>query len=98
MIESQLRTIVAKSLAIPEVTVKLTSRLMLDLGAESIDILDMKFAMEQTFGFKSNNDEIRQLLLKAGETYQLSEKDIPEYFTVERLYEYIIFKLEQKNA
>jgi acyl carrier protein len=49
LIERQLITIVAKSLQIPEKKVHLTSTLMLDLEAESIDILDIRFAIEQTF-------------------------------------------------
>lgn len=98
LIENKLRTIVAKSLQIPEKNVLLQSKLMLDLGAESIDILDIKFAIEQEFGFKFDNEEIRTMLVKAAATYNLSEKDIPELFTVSRLYDYIAYKIEQKDA
>lgn len=90
--ERQLITIVAKSLQIPEITVKLDSSLMNDLGAESIDILDIKFAIEQQFGFKFDNEEIRIMLRKAAEEFNLSEKDIPALFTVRRLYDYILLK------
>lgn len=94
----KLRTIVAKSLQIPEATVHLNSRLMLDLEAESIDILDMRFAIEQEFGLKFDNDEIRGMLTKAATDFNLTEKDIPELFTVSRLYDYLLHKLEQKDA
>ncbi|HMX39813.1 MAG TPA: phosphopantetheine-binding protein [Saprospiraceae bacterium] len=95
-IERRLITIIAKSLQIPEQTVKLDSRLMLDLEAESIDILDIRFAVEQAFGIKFDNEEIRTLLLKAAAEHNLSEKDIPQFFTVERFYEYIVLKINQK--
>jgi acyl carrier protein len=97
LIERQLITIVAKSLQIPEKNVHLTSTLMLDLEAESIDILDIRFAIEQTFGFKFNQDEIRTILTKAAEERAWTAKDIPKLFTVGSLYEYILFRLESKN-
>jgi acyl carrier protein len=97
LIERQLITIVAKSLQIPERNVRLTSTLMLDLEAESIDILDIRFAIEQTFGFKFNQDEIKNLLTQAAAERSWTVKDIPKLFTVGSLYEYILFRLESKN-
>jgi acyl carrier protein len=98
LIEKNLITIVAKSLQIPEVKVKLSSSLINDLDAESIDILDIRFAIEQTFGFKFNNEEIKGILAQAAADRIFEEKDIPVLFTVGRLYDYIVYKLEQKNA
>lgn len=97
-IGEKLRTIVAKSLQIPEANVTMNSRLMIDLEAESIDILDMRFAIEQEFGLKFDNDEIRAMLVKAAADFNLTEKDIPELFTVSRLYDYVVHKIEQKDA
>jgi acyl carrier protein len=97
LIERQLITIVAKSLQIPEKNVHLNSTLMLDLEAESIDILDIRFAIEQTFGFKFNQDEIRTILTKAATERAWTVKDIPKLFTVGSLYDYILFRLESKN-
>ena len=97
-VESQLITIVAKSLQIPEITVKVESTLMNDLEAESIDILDIKFAIEQQFGIKFNNEEIKGFLKSAAAEHKLTEKDIPTLFTVRRLYDYVLLKLEDKYA
>lgn len=97
-IERQLITIVAKSLQIPELKVKMDSTLMNDLDAESIDILDIKFAVEQQFGFKFNNDEIKTMLINAAAEHKLTERDIPNLFTVRRLHDYILLKLDEKNA
>lgn len=96
-IVQKLRTIVAKSLQIPEKNVRLNSTLMLELEAESIDILDIKFAIEQEFGFKFDDSEIKTMLVNAASEHKLTEKDIPALFTVERLYDYIVHKLNLKH-
>lgn len=95
---SKVRTIIAKSLMIPEDTVLLPSTLMLDLEAESIDILDIRFGIEQEFGFKFNDQEIRETLKKAAIGTTFTEEDVPSLFTVESLCSYVVYKLEQKNA
>jgi acyl carrier protein len=97
-IERQLRTIVAKSLQVPEKTVHLNSTLMLDLEAESIDILDIRFAIEQTFGFKFNIGEIIKVLTQTAAERSLTNDDIPKFFTVKVLYDYILFRLELQNV
>lgn len=94
IIEKQLITIVAKSLQIPEKTVSLQSSLMNDLEAESIDILDIRFAIEQQFRFKFDNNEIKQILIQFAAERKLGEKDIPRLFTVASLFNYILFKLD----
>jgi acyl carrier protein len=92
IIEKQLITIVAKSLQIPEKMVSLQSSLMNDLEAESIDILDIRFAIEQQFRFKFDNNEIKNILMQFAAERKLGEKDIPRLFTVEALFNYIILK------
>lgn len=98
LIKKRLITIVAKSLEIPEKTVLLESSLMNDLGAESIDIMDIRFAIEQQFGFKFNFEEIRSLLSDVVTERKLTEKDIPSKFTVGSLMDYIVYKLVAKDA
>ena len=97
-IQKELITIIAKSLEIPEKTISLKSSLMNDLEAESIDIMDIRFAIEQQFGFKFNFEEIRILLTQVATEQNLNEKDMPARFTVESLYDYIVYKLEAKDA
>lgn len=98
LVEKQLRTIVAKSLQIPEKTVHLHSTLLLDLEAESIDILDMRFAIEQTFGFKFDQAQIKNLLTQMMTEHQLTAKDIPKLFTVKVFYDHILFRLNLVNT
>ncbi len=85
--------IVARSLQIPADSIKPESRFFLDLEAESIDILDIRFAVEKVYGFKFKNEEIRTLLEEAARNRGLTEKDIPELFTVESMLDFILFKL-----
>jgi acyl carrier protein len=50
--------IVAEALARKPETVSLTSNLMKDLGAESLDFLDIVFKLEQTFGIQITRGEM----------------------------------------
>jgi acyl carrier protein len=48
-IESALREELARALEIPEADIQLGSRLLADLGAESIDLIDLAFRLESRF-------------------------------------------------
>lgn len=48
----KVREIIADVLVIDEEDVSLSSRLIVDLGAESIDFLDLVFQLEKEFGIK----------------------------------------------
>ena len=48
----KVKEIIADVLVIDEDDVSLTSRLIVDLGAESIDFLDLVFQLEKEFGIK----------------------------------------------
>jgi acyl carrier protein len=47
-----LRTMIAESLALDEAAITLESRLIDDLGADSLDFVDLIFAIERAFGVK----------------------------------------------
>jgi acyl carrier protein len=85
--------IVAHCLQIKPEEVKPASRLFMDLDAESIDILDIRFSIESQFGFKFKDDEIKSLLVSIAEERKLTAKEIPELFTVESLIEFVQYKL-----
>ena len=48
----RLRAMLADSLAAPEQTITMQSRLIDDLGADSLDFVDLVFAIESEFGVK----------------------------------------------
>jgi acyl carrier protein len=59
-IEALTCRIVAESLGRPETDVKLSSVLMADLGAESLDFLDIVFRLEREFGIQITRGEMEK--------------------------------------
>lgn len=57
-IYSKVRDILVDALAVDEDEVTPNARLTTDLGAESIDILDISFKLDQAFGFKIQQGEL----------------------------------------
>lgn len=55
---SKVRDVLVDALAVDEDEVSPEARLTADLGAESIDFLDIVFKMEQAFGFKISQGEL----------------------------------------
>jgi len=64
--------------------IRMETRIILDLGAESIDIVDIRFRIEHAFGFKINQSDMMRSL---GEG--LSAEQIQEKFTVGSVVDYI---------
>lgn len=54
----KVRDVLVDALAVDEDEVTPEAKLISDLGAESIDILDISFKLEQTFGFKIAQGEL----------------------------------------
>jgi acyl carrier protein len=59
-IARKVREIVAEALALDPATVKNESLLMADLGAESLDYLDIVFKIERTFGIQITRGEMQK--------------------------------------
>jgi acyl carrier protein len=57
-IYSKVRDVLVDALAVDEDEVSPEARLTADLGAESIDFLDIVFKLEQAFGFKIAQGEL----------------------------------------
>lgn len=55
---AKVREVLTNALAVDEQEVTATSRLTEDLGAESIDYLDITFQLEKTFGIKIPKGEL----------------------------------------
>lgn len=54
----KVRNVLVDALAVDEDEVTMQSSLVRDLGAESIDFLDIVFKLEQAFGFKISQGEL----------------------------------------
>lgn len=86
-------TIIAVSLQIPEDEVKIDSNLQDELDAESIDLLDIRFGIEQEFDFKFNDEEIKKILENAvGEDIKSAAK-LSRLLTVRHFYDYTVYKI-----
>ncbi|MBY0111679.1 MAG: acyl carrier protein [Phycisphaerales bacterium] len=66
---SKIQEVLVDALAVDEEDVTPSARLTTDLGAESIDFLDIVFKLEQTFGFK----------IAQGELFPENVKQDPEF-------------------
>ena len=86
----QLKGCIAEALRVSPSKVTPDSRLFTDLGAESLDILDIRFRLEQIFGFKINQEEMMRSL---GEG--LGANEIRDKFTVGSVVQYIRNRLSQ---
>ena len=79
-----LTKIIVEALLVTPDDVTRETRLFSDLGAESIDILDIRFRVEHAFGFKIDQDA---MMLSLGEGLSSSERD--DRFTIGFLLDYI---------
>jgi acyl carrier protein len=74
---SQINARVAKSLAqalgVEEEDIKPSATLQGDLGAESIDFLDIMFRLEREFGIKINKDELFPELILLGDSTVIND-------------------------
>src|SRR5262245_9764996 len=57
----RLRTMIAESLALDEGKIKLESRLIDELGADSLDFVDLIFAIEKAFGVRLREADLNFL-------------------------------------
>ena len=68
------RGCVSKSLELDEEEVSISSRLVSDLGADSLDFLDIIFSLEESFGLKLRSAEL-DLLTRAEFAGMTNEED-----------------------
>jgi acyl carrier protein len=68
------------------------SRIVIDLKAESLDILDIRFSIEQEFGFKIAEHEIMNTIGNG-----LSSMEFLEKLTVSSLTEFVGDKLKTRE-
>jgi acyl carrier protein len=57
-VEERLRVLIGMVLSVPMEQVRLEARLVDDLGAESIDFLDLRFRVEEAFGIKVSQSDL----------------------------------------
>jgi len=83
--------IIAEALRAPRDKVRPGANLFLDLDAESIDLVDIRFRIEERFGFRVNQ-QVFVAGLGAGE-----QPDIQKNFTVERVVAFVVDQLAARG-
>ena len=84
-----LSAIIVEALRIDPARITLNSKIFDDLGAESLDIIDIRFRIEREFGIKIAQDEIMNSL---GDV--LSASAIREKFTISSVVAYLKNRLQ----
>lgn len=83
-IGEKLITIISNALRIDENKITHNSRIVNDLNAESLDILDIRFSIEQELGLKIGEHEIVNTIGNG-----LSSSEFLERFTVSNLIDFL---------
>lgn len=78
-IETKAIEAIARALELDPESVTLEARIMADLGAESIDLLDITFRLERAFQIKIPDSELFQQKEKPGARMQVS--DVVDYLS-----------------
>ena len=92
-IRSELQKILVDALRVDPTEITLDARIFGDLEAESIDILDIQFQIERTFGLILDQNE---LIANLGEG--LSVREIDDKLTVQWCLDFIERRLEDPGA
>ncbi len=80
-------------LAVPRDSIRQGSRILIDLGAESLDLVDLSFRLEDALHIRLDPKELNEASDHGG-----APEDFPEHFTVDALTGYLLVKLERANA
>lgn len=88
-ISAKLNSIISEALRIDKDKISQNSRIINDLNAESLDILDIRFSIEQEFGLKIGEHEFTNTI-GAG----LTATEFMENFTVYNLTDFVEDKIK----
>lgn len=91
-IQENINEVLMESLCVDENQIYPTANVIFDLGAESIDLLDIAWKLEQKFRIGINHADLRNFINQSG-TEHFSDP-----FTVELLYSYVEHKLAEKGV
>ena len=85
----KVRQLLVDVLSVERSEIDASARIMDDLGAESIDLLDLRFRIERSFGFKISDEELARAF---GDN--VTKEEFQNLFTVGALCEYVTKRLE----
>lgn len=85
---SSVRQTLAAVLAVPVDSIRPESRVLLDLNAESLDLLDLRFRLEELFAIRIEQRELAQAFGSG-----LTKEEFAERFTLQSLSDYVRARL-----
>lgn len=88
---TEIRGILITALRKPAEQVQPGATLFGDLGAESLDLLDIRFRMEKVFGIRIAQDEISKTV-----DATLSTDEVRRILSVEHLVEFVSYRLHNR--
>ena len=84
----EIASMVAEALQVDRIDLTPESRLILDLGAESIDFIDIQFRLEQKYDLVIEEGDI---IANIGD--ELTADEVAERFTIQSIVDFIQFRL-----
>src|SRR5262249_46546731 len=84
LILSSVRETLASVLALPADSIRPESRVFLDLNAESLDLLDLRFRLEEQFAIRIEQDELARAFGSG-----LTKEEFAERLTLQSLSDYV---------
>ena len=85
-VNARLTALFIDVLRVPAARVTPTARLFDDLGAESLDLLDIRFRIEQEFGFQTTDEEFMKALGVVESAEQFRALITPEHIQAYVMY------------
>ncbi len=92
-IDTVVRGLLVEVLAVRPEQVTPRSRVIPDLGAESIDLLDLRFRVEKAFGLRISSQELATAFGAVA-----TAADFHAIFTVQAMCDYVAARLESDRA
>ena len=90
-VETTVTEIISRSLRIDVGKIVAQARLFVDLDVESLDLIDIRYEIENKFGIKISDNEITESVGR-----NLTQKEIGELLTVERVVSFVKDKINQQ--
>ena len=88
-VSGQVRQQLAVVLSLPPEAIAPESRILQDLNAESLDLLDLCFRLEDVFRIKVGQEDLARAFAEG-----VTPEEFGERFTVEALSRYVLAKVE----
>jgi acyl carrier protein len=87
-VEMEVRQALCEALELDDDEITPEATIMDDLGAESIDLLDLRFRLEKALGLKITNEDLATAF-----TGVETEREFRQAFTVEAMNRYLVTRL-----